>query len=196
MIEIETRTPIKDVISARKKLEDYGFIFQEEYEQEDITIDNTEASLFRSGQKIRIRKEKGLGELTYKGKFKEGDLSQRVELNIPVGVDKINDFSLFLKCLGFKELFRVSKRRIKYKKGLVTATIDIWPIIDPLLELEGPEDLLREITSNFIEYKFDNYRLKTLFEEKIKETGKSLESLKEEYLKNSGNDIGNIEAIF
>ena len=196
--EIEARAHLKDDKKVLKNLNDLGFNKIKSFVQHDIMFDLPDGSLFKSGQKIRIRDEDGNCELTYKGKFNDSNqLSVRSELNIPIPNKNLDDFKLFLSSLGFPPLFEIKKNRIIYSKDDLTVTLDEWPIIGILLEIEGTvEDInkYKYLIAPGVIYK--NFRLKELFEEVVFQTGKSLEQLVSEYEAASDYKIGNISAIF
>lgn len=197
--EIETRTivPEDKIEYTQNKLQEFGFISVESFLQKDTMLDRPDASLFKSGQKIRIREEKGKVELTYKGLF-EGDqsFSRRSEVNIMLQPSQIEDLKLVFEALGYPFLFCIIKERKVYKKNNITATFDNWPIIGTLLEIEGIEDEVKEVVSFFDrDFLFSNTRLKNLFQNKVNETGKSFQELKDSYEKSSGNKLGRIELI-
>ena len=199
MKEIETRTlvPSNQVKTVINTLKELGFKQIDEFKQTDIIFDRKDAALFKSGQKIRLRIEKGIAELTYKGLF-EGDssMSRRIEINLPVLNEKIEDTTIFLSSIGYPKLFTIIKNRILFKKNGIEASLDEWPILGHILEFEGNEDEIKILIKSFKnEFKFGNTRLKQLFKDKINETGKSFQELKDEYELSTGNSLGKIELI-
>ena len=197
--EIETRTLVPDekIKATQEKLESLGFKLIEQFVQKDIILDKPDASLFKSGQKIRIREEKGNAELTYKGLFEGSqDFARRSETNVPLNPNSIEDIKIILTSLGYPLLFQIIKERMVYKKDGVMATFDNWPIIGTILEIEGIESEIKEVTDNFSsDFEFKNHRLKDLFSDKVSESGKSFAELKSDYEKSTGNELGKIELI-
>jgi|GEM_PF-3213880 len=197
--EIETRSIVPDnkIKATQEKLESLGFKLIEQFVQKDIILDKPDASLFKSGQKIRIREEKGTAELTYKGLFEGSqDFARRSEINIPLNPNSIEDIKIIFASLGYPLLFQIIKERTVYEKGEIKATFDNWPIIGTMLEIEGGESEVKEVTDNFSsDFEFKNYRLKDLFSDKVSESEKSFVELKSDYEKSTGNELGKIELI-
>ncbi|HEX8225808.1 MAG TPA: CYTH domain-containing protein [Allosphingosinicella sp.] len=192
--EVEVRTLVEDAELAAETLRLNGFSLAGSLKQRDIMHDKPDGQLFLSGQKIRIRVEDDRAELTYKGEF-EGDqsASRRSEINITIPAGSVDDVSLVLTALGYPILFQVQKTRVVLRNGGVVATIDSWPIIGPMLELEGEEEEIKSIANLlFPKHIFRNYRLKELFEEVCSRRGKSLNELQDEYEKSSRFELGNI----
>ena len=199
MKEIEIRTIIKDVDKNEiiKHLLEEGYELTKDVIQHDIMFDKEDASLFRGGSKIRLRIEGNKKELTYKGSLLESDVvSRRTELNFPMDSSSKEDIEAFMTAIGYPLCFQIKKHRIVYSKGDVSVSFDEWPIIGCMLEIEGSEEeiinLSRIIAPN---YEFGNRRLKDFFADKMKETGKTLEELKALYEKETGFDLGKIELV-
>ncbi len=183
MLEVEIRSIVDNPIHLQDLLRDAGFSCEPSFEQLDIILDKPDASLFRSGQKIRLRIQKDLAELTYKGVF-QGDSTacRREEITIPVELKEVKDWISFFTRLGYPECFRIPKTRTIFRHGAIQVTFDEWPIIGCLLEIEGIETKCKEIAKFLVPGKeLRNYRLKELFLEKTHQTGKSLSQLRDEY---------------
>lgn len=197
MKEIEIRAIVSNKKDIVKNMEQEGFKKEKEIIQHDIMIDKENAELFKSGQKIRIRIEGNSATLTYKGDLNaDKNISKREELNITIEKNKVDDYIKFLSALGYFICFQIKKEREVWLKNDIQITFDKWPIIGVMMEIEGEEtniiDVSKKVAPNI---RFSNYRLKELFDSKIKETGKSIEELKMEYLKENNFDLGNIELI-
>ena len=186
MMETEIRALVDDAPALQEKLREMEFKSEPEYEQHDIMLDKPDASLFRSGQKIRIRIEKGKATLTYKGHFQKGAaVSHRKEINVEIAPGKVQEYIALFEGIGFPVCFQIKKTRKVFRKGSLDVTFDEWPVIGCLLEIEGPEAEARKLAAGIAPSKeFRNYRLKELFRLKEKETGKSITELKEEHQKN------------
>lgn len=200
MKEIETRAMIKthQIAQINKLLIDNGFSNTETYSQTDIMLDNKDGGLFKSGQKIRLRIEKDVAELTYKGMFEgEQNFSRRIEINVPVSNSSVDDIILMFTALHYPILFQIKKERTVFKKDNVVATLDNWPILGYILELESSDEksLHNVILKLPKELVFNNTRLKDLFNQKTVETGKTFAELKTAYEMDSGFKLGNIELI-
>jgi len=197
IIEVEIRALIPNPGCVEAALREKGFSEEPEFEQLDIMFDKPDASLFRSGQKIRIRTEKGCSELTYKGRF-AGDsaASRRTEVNLPIPPDKVGELGAFLEAIGYPECFRIPKRRKVFRQDTLNVTLDWWPIIGCLMEIEGDEKDAHALASEVAPHvEFRNYRLKELFRMLEKRTGKSLGDLKRAYESETGLALGCIELL-
>lgn len=200
MKEIETRAMIKtnQIALLKNKLLEIGFKNTDSYSQTDIMLDNKEGGLFKSGQKIRLRVEKGKAELTYKGLFEgEQNFSRRIEINVPLSNASVDDILLMFTALNYPVLFQIKKERTVFKNDNVVATLDNWPILGYILELESLyeqsiNDVIVQLPNELL---FNNTRLKDLFHQKTEETGKSFAELKAAYETESGFKLGNIEMI-
>ena len=197
MHEVEIRAVVEEPVLIERILTEKGFINEPPFEQLDIMLDLPDASLFRSGQKIRLRVEKNSAELTYKGFF-QGDktASRRLEINLPIAVGKVEDAIKLFSAIGYTECFRIPKSRKVYTGKDIKITFDEWPIIGCLIEVEGEEmackNLATEIAPGII---FGNPRLRELFRDAEKKAGKDLVALKNEYEQDRGIKLGNIELL-
>lgn len=197
MLEIEIRAIVDNKAELAQALEKKEFVSEKETIQHDIMLDKPDASLFISGRKIRIRIEDNEATLTYKGDInRDKNVSKRMEINLPVGKENVEDYVTFLTELGYPVCFQIKKERKVMKKGEIAVTFDEWPIIGCMMEIEGPEDNIKALAAEIApDVRFSNYRLKELFENKMRETGKSLEELKREYYAETLFDLGQIELI-
>lgn len=197
MMEIEIRAIVDNKDDLMGKLVNKGFENVKTTVQHDIMLDKPDASLFTSGKKIRIRIEDDGATLTYKGDINtDAEISKRLELNIEIDKNKINDYINFLTELGYPICFQIKKERVVMKKDNIAVTFDEWPIIGCMMEIEGSEDKIKKIAKEIApEQKFSNYRLKELFQNKMDETGKTLDELKADYFEKSNFDLGHIELI-
>ena len=201
MQEVEIRANIleKDKETIKKTLVENGYILKKSVLQHDIMFDREDASLFKSGCKIRLRLEGDKKELTYKGSLLNSkDVSCRTELNLPISNASVQDISNFMTLLGYPMCFQIKKERVVYEKDGISVSFDEWPIIGLLLEIEGNETEIKKLAKQIApNYVFGNGRLKDFFADKMKDTGKSFEQLKFEYESETGFLLGKIElAIF
>lgn len=197
MTEVEIRAIVNNKTELIQVLKEKGFDNTKNVVQHDIMLDKPDAQLFISGKKIRIRMEDDKATLTYKGDINVNkEISKRTELNFPIAIDSVNEYITFLTELGYPICFQVKKKRAVFQKEDIMVTFDEWPIIGCMMEIEGPEDRIKAIAAEVApDIKFSNYRLKELFENKMRETGKTLAELKENYLKENQFDLGKIELI-
>lgn len=197
MQEVEIRTVIsdKDKSAIQKDLLSCGYVLKKNVIQHDIMFDREDASLFRSGCKIRLRLEGKKKELTYKGSLLGSkDVSRRVELNFPMNDSSVEEISDFMTALGYPMCFQIRKERLVYEKDGVSVSFDEWPIIGCMLEIEGDETAIKALAKQVApEYAFGNRRLKEFFADKINATGKTFEQLKAEYESETGFLLGKIE---
>jgi len=195
--EIEIRALVSDYQAAEESLLQAGFVPAGQVNQIDIMYDKPAGELFVSGQKIRIRIEGDRAELTYKGAF-QGDMSasRRAELNIQLNADDVANAGTLLEALGYPMLFQIQKLRKTFRKEGVVATLDHWPIIGAMVELEGDENEIKAIAgAAFPDAAFANHRLKSLFEATCAERGRSLSDLQADYERETGFSLGNISFL-
>ncbi len=199
MKEVEVRAIIAPGEKQRiiEELQRRGFRLEPEQEQIDIVLDHPDASLFRSGRKIRLRLEDGRAELTYKGPF-QGDkhASRRDEITVPLAAKSTDDIIQIFEALGFPVCFRIRKKRLTLRHAGVSVTFDEWPILGCLMEIEGAENEVRDLAATTAQgVAFANYRLKELFHQREQETGRPLSELKTEYESRSGDHLGQLELL-
>ena len=150
-----------------------------------------------------IRKKLEELNFIYKGKYEQHDImldtpnadifNARRKLRIRIENDKVE--------LTYKGKFEnrndVAKREeLNVNIDNVQVTIDNWPIIGNILEIEGIEEEIMVLANKIApDNEFKNYLLKDLFKEKMCKTGKTMEELKSDYFKETGFDLGKIELI-
>lgn len=197
MLEVEIRTCVENKEEYVKKIEENGFKKEKLINQHDIMLDTPDADLFRSGNKIRIRIEDDKAELTYKGNINTyKDISKREEINVPIHKEEVNNYIKIFSSIGYPVCFQIKKEREVYTKENITITIDSWPIIGYLIEIEGEENKIKEIAKQIApDMEFGNLKLKNLFNEKMKKENKTIEELKKEYYNQTNFDLGKIELI-
>lgn len=197
MQEIEIRALVDNPEYIAERLIGDGFIDHGDSLQRDIMLDKPDASLFRSGQKIRIRSEGPKCELTFKGIF-EGDqtASRRVEVNVPIAPASLNDVVSLFSALGFPICFQIPKLRSRFSKNDLNVTLDRWPIIGCLMEVEGPEVEAKALASAVAPgVAFGNPRLKDLFRHAEERTGLSLSALQETYEREHSVSLGRLDLL-
>jgi predicted adenylyl cyclase CyaB len=197
MTEIEVRAILEDPTQAQRRLLEMNFTEETPYEQWDIMLDRPDASLFRSGQKIRIRAEKGRAELTYKGLFQgDASASRRTEINLEIEPAQIEKYVTLFEALGFPLCFQIRKQRKIFKSSSAKVSFDDWPLIGCLVEVEGSEENVKTVASQMApSVTFKNYRLKELLKNLETKTGRSIAELKAEYIGQTGFDLGKIELL-
>lgn len=197
MLEVEIRTCVENKEEYVNRIKENGFKKEKLINQHDIMLDTPDADLFRSGNKIRIRIEDDKAELTYKGNINTyKDISKREEINVPIHKEEVNNYIKIFSSIGYPVCFQIKKEREVYTKENITITIDSWPIIGYLIEIEGEENKIKEIAKQIApDMEFGNLKLKNLFNEKMKKENKTIEELKKEYYNQTNFDLGKIELI-
>lgn len=195
--EVEIRAVVDNPDLIKCRLVILGYRRVESYDQHDIMFDRPDGSLFKSGQKIRLRYEKGAGELTYKGQFEGSDAaSRRAEISFAVEPSAREQVFLFFQALGYPFLFQIRKRREVFGNEDVKVTFDDWPIIGCLVELEGREDKIKALAKSIApELEFKNYRLRELFRKKERDAGLSLSVLQAKYEADTGFSLGRLDLL-
>lgn len=197
MREVQVRSLVasKDAIAARLLAE--GFAQAPPVELLDLIFDRPDASLFKSGHKIRLRVEPGIAVLTYKSPFQgSSSASRREALNIRVHEGQVGEVSGFLAALGYPYCFSIPKTRWLYSRGAMTATFDDWPLIGLLFEISGPEDQCVELSHRVApDNDFSNLRLSELLRSKAAEEGLSVLQLKRRFEAERGFSLGRIELL-
>lgn len=198
--EVETRAVFDNKDSAVKWLIQSGFTETQEFLQHDIIFDKNNWELFKSGQKVRIRIEKGTAELTFKGVFKGDDsVWRRKEINVSFPVSEVETYVDLLKGLGYNMLFQLKKQRTVFMDSIqwVEAVIDEYPLIGFLVELEGPEENITKIAeTTFPDKAFKNYRLKELYQQHVEKAWRPLDDLLIDFQKSPiWYDLWNIQLI-
>lgn len=197
MLEVEIRTCVENKEEYVRKIEECGFKKEKILNQHDIMLDTPDAELFRSGNKIRIRVDDDKAELTYKGNINTfKDISKREEINIQIHKEEVDNYIKIFSSIGYPLCFQIKKERTVYTKENTTITIDSWPIIGYLIEIEGEEDTIKEVAKQIApDMEFGNLKLKDLFNSKMKKENKTIEELKKEYYNQTNFDLGKIELI-
>jgi predicted adenylyl cyclase CyaB len=196
-MEIEIRAVIEKPGAVKQVLREAGFVEEPPYTQHDIILDRPDASLFRSGRKIRIRQERATARITYKGLF-QGDVSasRRLEVNVPVDPASVADLVTMFEAIGYPVCFQILKERTVFRGEAMEIAFDEWPVIGCLMEIEGPEAAARQLATRVAPgIEFRNYRLKELFRLAETRTGKTLEELKRDYEKRNSVSLGRIELL-
>lgn len=83
---------------------------------------------------LRLRQYYGEGLLTFKGPRLKGKYKKRLEIELPVDVQKLKQI---LNLIGFKVAQSYSKEREEYRIGKATVTLDRLRKIGWFVEIEG-----------------------------------------------------------
>lgn len=175
MREIEVRALWQGTVTdAHRVLSEKGYAKGPTQRQVDYLFDRPDASLFKSGRKIRLRETNGEYWLTYKSSLAGSpETSDRTEVNIPLPAASVDDARYFLSEIGYPPLCVLPKIRHQYAKQEVTVTVDEWPLIGTLMEIEGPsESIVQGVATDIApSLRFRNYRLRELLELVLERSG-------------------------
>jgi predicted adenylyl cyclase CyaB len=179
-----------------ERLATLGFEFAGSIHQEDIIFDRDDGQMFRAGEKLRLRIEGDSVTLTWKASMSSrSDVSVREELSIGMDADPAAVVELFAQ-LGFPVLFRWPKQRREWTRSDVLVTIDEWPIVGYIIELEGDERVINELSSRFEPaLDFANHRLAELLRAAEEDAGTPLSELQLAYEQRTGRALGRLAVI-
>jgi adenylate cyclase class 2 len=141
----------------QKKLRDLGAIEEEECFQKrwifDIRCLNSEDP--RKGEWIRLREKSGKVTLTYKNKKGKG-ISDTEE--IEVGVDDFDKMKEILsKSDAFEGKYYQENKTKIFKLDDIEFSIDTWPMIPPILEIEGESEASVKKGLKLLGFEGDDY---------------------------------------
>lgn len=138
--EFETQILNIDVAAVRAQLRALGAVAEEEVLQKRWVFDIKRAEKIEaeSSEWIRLRQSGGKATITYKNKLGSG-ISDTDEIEIVIDdFEKAAQLLAKLPCLeGAK--YQESKRE-KFILGGIEFFIDTWPMIPPVLEIEGKDE--------------------------------------------------------
>jgi len=137
--EVEVKLRLPSAAAGRRILRQQGFRVVRRRSFETNTVFDTPFHKFRKrGELLRLREVAGRTVLTYKGPAVPGKHKMRPELEL--GISDVEAFSLILKHLGLRPVFRYEKYRTAYSADEAgTVALDETPI-GVFLELEGEAD--------------------------------------------------------
>lgn len=134
-IEIETRFLDIDKKGLIKKLKDFDAVDKGEVKLDEIIFYDKDLKWLDENRLIRLRKQNGLVNLTYKdNKHQKVDSAKEIEFN----VSDFEHAKKFLVAIGGLIAYRIiEKYRHTFELDGVTFDIDTWPKIPVYVELEG-----------------------------------------------------------
>lgn len=197
--EIEIGFFIEEKESYEKAIKKLGFVETSTVIQTDMMFDTLNAELWlKKDSKIRIRVENDIATLTYKGApFVVTDYAERVEVNIEINNNAVDDYKTLFATMGYPLLFQLQKQRIIYEKDNIQIVFDNYPILGWRVEIEGEKDVIQSLSEFLFPGRKYVFRyLSQYFTDHMNKVGKSIEQLKQEYMDETGFDIGYIEKIF
>jgi len=105
-------------------------------------FDYPDLRLDKQGAWIRVRDEGDRITLNFKQRLgiknHEGTANDKSMEEVEVNVSDFNKTCLLLLKIGFIEKFYIENRRIRWTIGDIEFDIDIWPKLNPYLEIEAP----------------------------------------------------------
>ena len=152
--EIEAKFPDVDAVAVREKLEKLGArrVYPEVLMRRK-NFDYPDNHLAPIGGWIRVRDEGSIVTLSYK-ELKDRSLHGTKELSVVVSdFDKTCAFleAIGLECKSYQET-----KREKWMLKNVEVTIDTWPWIPTLVEIEGPEEIAVKDTAATLGFDWSN----------------------------------------
>jgi adenylate cyclase class 2 len=106
---------------------------------DDRFFDTADLRLRRESQALRIRQDRDLATLTWKGPPQPGEVKTREE--IEAGCTDANDLLALLGALGYVPCFRSQKYREEYALDTALVTVDETPFA-VFVEVEAPPDVI------------------------------------------------------
>ena len=145
--EIEAKLKVDSLSEVEHKLGELGAKFLGEQLQTDYIFDDVNATLTKTDQCLRLRKqivEKSEScFLTYKGAKEKSNLKKRQEIESEIN-DADSVYKLLL-ALGYEQVLIVEKIRRLWLFGNCEVALDQLPLLGDFVEIEGPDE---EIISN------------------------------------------------
>jgi adenylate cyclase class 2 len=146
-IEVEVKVPLTDLHSLEKSFQFRGYHILNSETQYDEYYDHPCKSFKETDEAVRLRRRVPVGtkrstrgesrqilELTYKGPRVDSKSKSRIEVSLVV--DDSESAKLFLERLGFKYVTTIIKKRVFYKVGDATASLDDVEGVGLFLEIE------------------------------------------------------------
>ncbi|HVZ11575.1 MAG TPA: class IV adenylate cyclase [Patescibacteria group bacterium] len=133
--EVEIKAKVTDFEVIKQKLRNLGCVFSEEIRQVDtvfINKTNTFPTIKPGCEVLRIRVQNGKYFLTYK-KAVANELD-RIEREVEVGDRQVTED--IVNFLGFKEIIKVDKKRIKTRWGDYEICLDEVLDLGKFIEIE------------------------------------------------------------
>lgn len=143
MEEIEVKYLDIDTEEIQKKLANIGAVRVGEFFQRWKAFDYPDWRLDKRGAWLRLRDE-GDGTITLTFKQRLGVVSHDGTENdtgmeeIEIHVDNFDKTATMFVKIGFVEKHYAEKKRIQWKKDSIEFDIDIYPELEPYLEIEAP----------------------------------------------------------
>lgn len=142
MEEIEVKFLNIDLVLMEDKIRTIGAqkVFEKLYKRR--TFDYPDLRLHKKGAWIRLRDEGEKITLTYKERIGvktfDGKTNDESMEEVEIIVSDFVKTAELLNRMGFVEKFYEENRRIRYQLGDIEFDIDLWPQLNPYLEIEAP----------------------------------------------------------
>lgn len=134
MDEIEVTFLNIDVEAVREKLSSLGAVHKKTYLSKRKLFDFPGLPLDTQNKWLRLRDEGDRITLTYKERGAADAWIKETE----VTVSDFDATEKILKSVGFIEKRYEENKREKWQTDGITFDIDLWPLIPPYIEIEGP----------------------------------------------------------
>ncbi|MDD3190144.1 MAG: CYTH domain-containing protein [Candidatus Pacebacteria bacterium] len=137
MIEFELKIPDVNIEDAKNRLQKIGAVLQKSsYVQKNIMLHLPSGREIAGGW-LRVRDE---GEkITMSLKIIDGKkITDQREFCF--FAESMEEASEFLETMGAREKARSEKRRETWTLGKCEVVIDEWPFLEPIIEVEGPDE--------------------------------------------------------
>jgi adenylate cyclase, class 2 len=137
-MEVEAKVRLEGGSDAlRERLRKAGWLRGSLQVQEDIYFTHPDRDFRARGEALRLRREGGVLELTFKGPRQDaGDLKAREETTVRLR----DDPRPLLSALGYVEAASVRKRRESWTSGQVTVCVDFVDGLGEFAEVEVLSD--------------------------------------------------------
>lgn len=139
--EIEAKFLDIDVDKIQEKLKEFGAVKIGEFLQKWATFDYPDWRLDKDLSWIRVRDE-GNGEISLSFKKRLGAVDRNASSNdegmqeIQLKIDSFEKATDFFKAIGFVVKHTAEKKRIRWVKEDTEFDIDIYPGLEPMIEIE------------------------------------------------------------
>jgi len=143
MIEVEVKAKISHPYEIIKRLNTQATFLKEIY-QEDIYFNAPDRDFKITDEALRIRISSEGPELTYKGP-KIGNLIDKTREEISININDLKKTRIILEKLGFREVDKVSKKRILFQFNDLSISVDFVEDLGEFIEIEGLVNTQNEI---------------------------------------------------
>ena len=141
-IEIEAKLKVESLEDVKRRLVELGAEFTNEKLQRDFYFDDTNRTLTKTDQCLRLRRE-AVGNsskffLTYKSAKEKDQFKKRQEIDIEI--EDFDSMEKMLTSLGYNRVLVVEKKRKTWRYRDCVVALDELPLLGEFVEIEGPDD--------------------------------------------------------